>query len=259
MNDKISNRPEDKTPYNKSFKNPYSNKQKPGDTSLINVKLPIKIAILIDGGFFMKRYNSLYNKNKDKTPKDVANELYTYAHGHIRDENYLYRIFYYDCLPFNKRVHNPISKKCIVFEKSPQAIFRREVIELLKQKRKVALRLGYLKDSGNWNIRPAKLKELLEKKITIDDLTEDDVSYDLKQKCIDMKIGVDIASLSYDHFVDRIVLISGDADFVPASKLARREGIDFLLDPMYANHIDNSLFEHIDGIYSPRLRGKRLD
>jgi uncharacterized LabA/DUF88 family protein len=70
-----------------------------------------------------------------------------------------------------------------------------------------------------------------------------------------MKIGVDIASISLKHYVDRIVLVSGDADFVPASKLARREGIDFILDPMQAS-VDTSLFEHIDGMKSARLYSK---
>lgn len=70
---------------------------------------------------------------------------------------------------------------------------------------------------------------------------------ELRQKGIDMKIGVDIASMALKKFVDRIVLIAGDSDFVPAAKLARREGIDFILDPMGAN-IDPSLFEHIDGL-----------
>jgi uncharacterized LabA/DUF88 family protein len=64
-----------------------------------------------------------------------------------------------------------------------------------------------------------------------------------------MKIGVDIASLALKRFVDRIVLISGDSDFVPAAKLARREGIDFILDPMGAD-VEPSLFEHIDGLES---------
>ena len=62
-----------------------------------------------------------------------------------------------------------------------------------------------------------------------------------------MKIGLDIASLSYKKQVDQIVLISGDSDFVPAAKLARREGIDFILDPLYAN-IKPNLREHIDGL-----------
>ena len=34
--------------------------------------------------------------------------------------------------------------------------------------------------------------------------------------------------------------------FVPAAKLARREGVDFTLDPMHAS-IKSDLHEHIDG------------
>jgi len=64
-----------------------------------------------------------------------------------------------------------------------------------------------------------------------------------------MKIGLDISSLAYKKQVDQIILIAGDSDFVPAAKHARREGIDFILDPMWAN-IKDSLFEHIDGLRS---------
>ena len=64
-------------------------------------------------------------------------------------------------------------------------------------------------------------------------------------------IGVDIASLSLKAQVDTIVLVSGDGDFVPASKLARREGIDFILDPMHMEaQIHEDLFEHIDAIHN---------
>ena len=49
--------------------------------------------------------------------------------------------------------------------------------------------------------------------------------------------------------MDCIVLFSGDSDFVPAAKLARRERIDFILDPMMAN-VEPQLFEHIDGLKS---------
>lgn len=64
-----------------------------------------------------------------------------------------------------------------------------------------------------------------------------------------MKIGVDITSLALKKFVNQIVLFSGDSDFVPAAKLALREGIDFILDPMMAN-VEPQLFEHIDGLKS---------
>ena len=43
--------------------------------------------------------------------------------------------------------------------------------------------------------------------------------------------------------------ITGDSDFVPAAKLARREGLDVVLDPL-RNRIAPSLHEHIDGLKS---------
>lgn len=230
-----------------------TDKAKPQETTF---NKPVKIAVLIDGGFFIKRYNALYNKDRKKSAEDVADDLYTLAHSHVGKENYLYRVFYYDCSPFQKKVHNPITKKCIDFSKTPESVFRNKILDCLKKKRKVALRLGYLKETGHWQIRPAKLKDMLAGKIQVSDLKEEDVYYELRQKCIDMKIGVDISALSLKQFVDRIVLISGDADFVPASKMARREGIDFILDPMAA-HIDNSLFEHIDGLKSPAIRTRK--
>ncbi len=79
--------------------------------------------------------------------------------------------------------------------------------------------------------------------------------FNAQQKGVDMKIGVDIASLAYKHQVDQIVLIAGDSDFVPAAKLARREGIDFVLDPM-GSDIRDDLFEHIDGIMCPWGKSK---
>ena len=210
---------------------------------------PIKIAVLIDGGFFVKRFNSLYNKDRKMTGAQVADCLYAMAHRHVGRRNILYRIFYYDCLPLGKKAHNPISGRAIDFSKSPEYQFRIELMATLKQKRKVALRVGTLKDNGDWEIRPAATKDLLHKKITVDDLKEDDVFLAVRQKGVDMKIGVDIASLALKRFVDQIVLFSGDSDFVPAAKLARREGVDFILDPMKAN-VEPQLFEHIDGMKS---------
>ena len=78
-------------------------------------------------------------------------------------------------------------------------------------------------------------------------MTEDDVRLDLRQKGIDVKLGSDIATLAYKKLVDRIILISGDSDFVPAAKIARIEGIDFILDPLWSN-INQDLHTHIDGL-----------
>ena len=217
---------------------------------------PIKIAVLIDGGFFVKRFNTLYNKGRKMSGAEVAEHLYTMAHKHVGSKNILYRIFYYDCEPLSKKVHNPISHKTIDFSKSEEYKFRKELIDTLKRKRKVAIRIGTLKDNNTWAIRPQKLKDLLSRKISLDDLNENDVYFEIRQKGIDMKIGVDIASLALKRFVDCIVLFSGDSDFVPAAKLARREGIDFVLDPMKAN-VEPQLYEHIDGMKSLRPNLKK--
>ncbi|GHS41271.1 hypothetical protein JP0123_05380 [Helicobacter pylori] len=111
----------------------------------------------------------------------------------------------------------------------------------------LALRLGYL-DTNNarWVIRDQeKEKKLFKGEICITDFTNDDFIYHAKQKGVDMKIGLDIATLALKKLVQKIVLISGDSDFVPAAKLARVEGIIFTLDPM-GKPIREDLEEHID-------------
>ena len=217
---------------------------------------PVKVAILIDGGFFIKRFNSLYNKDKKKTGEEVAEMLYTMAMKHVGNKNTLYRIFYYDCYPLDKKAHNPLTKRPIDFSKTDEYSFKMDLINALKKKRKVALRMGSLKDNHNWMIRPNTVKDLLSGKKKLEDLVEGDVYLDVKQKGIDMKIGTDISSLAIKGFVDTIVLFSGDSDFVPASKLARREGIDFILDPMGAK-VEPQLFEHIDGMQSTTPYGTK--
>lgn len=217
----------------------------------------VKTAILIDGAFFLKRYRALYKKN-NRDPEKVANDLYTISHKHLTNKNNpdqsdfqenLYRIFYYDCYPLKFRIHHPITKKLIDFSKTEEYQFRKSFFEQLKKKRKVALRLGQLTTYKKWKVSSDSLKALLKKEISVESLTEKEVSLDIVQKGTDIKIGIDIASLALKKQVDRIILISGDSDFVPAAKLARREGIDFILDPLW-QQISPSLYEHIDGLRS---------
>lgn len=123
-----------------------------------------------------------------------------------------------------------------------------QFLDELKKRRKFALRLGKLADAqACYTLRPAVVKKICNGKVSFDDLKETDFMIAVDQKGVDMKIGLDIASLAYKKQVDQIVLISGDSDFVSAAKLARREGIDFVLDPLGAP-IKEDLFEHIDGL-----------
>ena len=49
-------------------------------------------------------------------------------------------------------------------------------------------------------------------------------------------------------FIRRYRFIKGfETSDSPPAKFARKEGVDFILDPML-NHIDSTLHEHIDGL-----------
>ena len=214
-----------------------------------------RVAVLVDLSFFLKRYNRIRRKkgSKPHSAGRVAKCVWDTAKEHVKKPDELYRILVYDCRPFAKKVHNPISGRSIDFARSDEARFRNELAAELKQKRKLALRLGDLRDGRRWVFHGRIVKDLLAGKTEISKLTDDDIHYDLKQKGVDIKIGIDIASLALKKLVDRIVLVTGDADFVPASKLARREGIDVVLDPLW-NPISADLHEHIDGLNSVWLR-----
>lgn len=207
-------------------------------------------AILIDGAYFIKRFRKIEPHNAHNAQR-MADMACRYALMHLTDKNFklpLYRIFFYDCPPVEKKMHNPITKRSIDFGRSDEAIFRRELHEKLKRKRKLALRLGNLAHA-EWALKPAAASNLLKGKVKFEELGEDDVMLDVRQKGVDMRIGLDIASLTFKKQVSKIILMAGDADFVPAAKLARREGIDFVLDPMRQS-IPDDLNEHIDGLRS---------
>ena len=211
-----------------------------------------KTAILVDGGFYRKRAAHLWGK---KTAEERAKELSAYCHAHMQDRDgnasrELYRIFYYDCKPIGRRsIYHPLTKRNVDLDKSETYTWTLTFLEELKKRRKFALRLGELSNQACYNLRPDVTKKLLAGTRTLDSLTEEDFMFVAQKKGVDMRIGIDISSLAFKKQVDQIILIAGDSDFVPAAKLARREGIDFILDPMWAD-IKEDLFEHIDGLRS---------
>ena len=214
----------------------------------------IRTAILVDGGFYRKRAYYFWG---DKSPKNRADELEEYIKKHIdrerKDRCFLYRVFYYDCPPSDKIIYNPLTQKQDKLGETQLYKWSSEFYAELKHRRKFALRMGRLaEEQACYNIRPDVARKLLRGDLTVGDLTQSDLELHLPQKGVDMRIGVDISSLTFKHQVDRIVLISGDSDFVPAAKQARREGIDFILDSM-RQMIKDDLFEHIDGMrtYTP--------
>lgn len=200
----------------------------------------------------------------DMPAEERVDEMMKYCYRHLIDKRAhkkyeLYRLFYYDCPPMSRTVYHPYLKRNIDFRHTDLYSWMQIFLEKLTFRRKMALRLGDLSEAqAKYILDPKVVKKLLNHTITLDDLKENDFILDVKQKGVDMKIGVDIASMAYKKQVQKIVLISGDSDFVPAAKLARREGIDFVLDPLW-NTIKPSLQEHVDGVISCTDNPKKKD
>lgn len=208
----------------------------------------IRTAILVDGGFYRCRIRT----KRQESPEDAANTLFQYCQRLLRsfknEECFLYRVLYYDCRPSFKKVYHPLLRKTVDLGKEPQFRWNAAFLDALCSKRKFALRLGRLADEqARYLLKPDATKDLLSGKRAIVDLTVNDFSISIKQKGVDTRIGIDIVTMALKHQVDRIILIAGDSDFVPAAKFARREGIDVVLDPMNSP-IKPELSEHIDGL-----------
>ena len=240
-----------------------------------------KAAILIDGGYFLKRLPTVRPDIDAHVPEEVVKSIRQLLWSHLNQlsriygvwdytpndgseesrENrsqyiskpfrFLYRGFYYDAPPYEGKAHTPIDKRPIDYSKTNQAIFRRELFGILRRERNFALRLGEVRAdrSQSWTLKPQAQKDLLSNRRAVADLTDDDFVPALWQKGVDMRIGLDIASITLKRQADIIVLVAGDADFVPAAKLARREGVRFILDPLWQN-VSPDLSEHIDGLTS---------
>lgn len=220
-----------------------------------------KVAILVDGGFYRKMANFHFGI---KTASERAYELIKYCKMHLIERplfsqhqdkshkvyNDLYRIFYYDCPPITKAVYHPFLKKSVDFSKTELYTWMASFLEELKHKRSLALRLGFLGDStAYYGLKNEVVKKLFSDRMNISEITEQAFELVLRQKGVDMKIGIDIATIAYKHLANQIILITGDSDFVPVAKLARREGIDFIIDPM-GNKMLSELVEHVDGVRS---------
>ncbi len=76
-------------------------------------------------------------------------------------------------------------------------------------------------------------------------LVDEDFDLDLKQKGVDMRIGLDMARLCLRETVRAVVVVTGDSDFVPAFKFVRREGVKVILDPL-GHSVRIELKQHAD-------------
>jgi len=204
----------------------------------------VQVAFLIDGGFFTKKFKFLTNR----FPRD--DEVRTVCDEALKDQDLegdqLFRIYYYDSLPFSGKSNHPLTGQQIDY--SSTAVYRRQnaFLQALKLHPRVAFRSGSLSNDG-WKIPSRKLKSVINKIHKGKQLDPNDLEINLNQKKVDIKIGLDIAWLASKRIVEKLVLVTGDSDLVPAMKFARREGIMVYL--LHFGHgVKEELKEHCDGI-----------
>lgn len=200
---------------------------------------------MVDGGFLNVKLK------KDRDPEKQALRIVEAAKRVIEnDEEDLYRIFYYDSAPYDGKKSDLGGVK-VDFSKTSQYKYQRSLHAHLAQQPYVAVRLGVLSFDG-WKLTNIAMQRLRKCKLVGATVSATDFKPDLKQKGVDMRIGLDIALLALDGLVERIALITADSDFIPAMKLARREGLQVVLTSL-ANRAKPELSHHADIYRNPDL------
>ncbi len=185
-----------------------------------------KTILLIDAGYLQK---ILRDEGITCDTDAIVKIAYSCV---LNDEEELHKIMYYDCDsfdPIDKKTGKPFSY-LLKHDNGAKLVKKdNKLIAELQQKDLFAIRLGVLKFEG-WTDKGKTGKPKF------------------KQKGVDMRIGLDMAHLAHQGKIDRIILITGDTDFIPAMKYVRIAGIQIVLTKLSRKHLSLALKTHADFI-----------
>lgn len=185
----------------------------------------MKVALLIDGGHLrvhVRKANFTYEP-------DYIEKI---AHACAAPDERLFRALYYDCAPYTGTQKQPISGQPRTFSGS-DAWFHD-----LASRNLFAVRRGILKFRG-W--KPASIPLPGSQPLTDADFTPV-----FEQKGVDMRIGLDIATIAETKAVERVILISADTDFIPAMKFGRIHGIQIVGIKLPTGGMSREMLAHVD-------------
>lgn len=169
-----------------------------------------KIAVMLDGGH-VRVHAKRAGKNFDPEYIEKVG-LACAAEGEV-----IHRIMYYDCPPFAGTALLPVSGERKTFTAKD------DWLKLLSYKELFSVRLGILKFRG------FVLKKERIPYTPGEPLTDDDFYPEFEQKGVDMRIGIDMATIASNRSVELIALATNDTDCIPAMKHARRAGLQVAL------------------------------
>ena len=199
--------------------------------------MPVSFAILLDGGFIRRKLGT------SKLPVDAAGiSAFTTrvsALPCVADLR-LHRIYFYDARPLEGVAAIPLGGGQMDFGAHPVATRNRTLQSHLVHEPFFALRFGGLVLEG-WRLK----RKILNQSGPTVEIDSAAIEPNIRQKGVDMRIGLDIASLTLKKQVQVIVLVTADSDFIPAMKFARREGAQLFLITL-GHGIKDGMREHAD-------------
>lgn len=166
-----------------------------------------RAALLIDGGH-LRALAGLAQRDY------TNNFIEAFAHGCVdKPEEDLIRILYYDCALYKGTQRRPVSGTMKEFKGDDSWLQDLATRDLF------AVRRGQLGFRG-W----------VPRKIPIAGATLSDADFKPKfeQKGVDMRVGLDIATMASVRSVERIILVSADTDMIPAMKHGRKAGLQIV-------------------------------
>lgn len=201
----------------------------------------LSYSIMLDGAFVRRKTG---NATRPATCSDIVRLSAAIRTHPLLLSHRLHRIYFYDAAPSAEVIENPFSKERIDFSTSRAYRASEAMHNELACQDFFANRLGELSVDG-W--APKKdLRKVNEESLT---LRSDDIKPIVGQKGVDMRIGLDMASLTLKKLSSLIVLVTGDSDFVPAMKFARREGTQLVLVTL-GHGVKDSMRHHADVLLS---------
>lgn len=183
-----------------------------------------KVSVLIDGGHL----RALTKAAKLTYNPDYIEKV---SHACVSQGEKTLRILYYDCAPYVGKAKLPVSGNDHEFNGSDAWL------KELAAKDLFAVRRGVLKFRG---FKPKNVP------IASRALSDADFAPDFEQKGVDMRIGLDIANHATLRSVDRIILLTGDTDCIPAMKHARINGLQIVLATLPNHKVAPELLWHSD-------------
>jgi len=210
-----------------------------------------RVVLLLDGGFVKKKLQS--QLSHFPTVADVVRLCQNLIANPALVGKELFRIYYYDAPPYEGKIKNPISGITTNFSTTPVANQNKSLMDSLELEPDFAVRRGILKHSG-WTLSNLALQRIttavqaVPSNLSALQISANDLFPNINQKGVDMRIGLDIAWIALKKVAETMVLVTGDSDFVPAMKFARKEGMRVYLAPLGHTSIFRELKAHADRI-----------